>query len=336
MPFTLATCNRRGFGRNLLAAGLSAAGIGGSDWGDANIAATAESANPLGASQLAAAEPSAKPAEGKPIDADRWTLLSDLHIAADLKTEKNGYRPGEQLTMVVEQLLDGSTRPAHVLVNGDCAWRTGEPGDYAGLVRRLGRLTHAGMPVHLTLGNHDRRDAFRTGLAEIRRATSAIETHEVRVIEGPRADFILLDSLEETNALPGRLGRAQLDWLAGALDRRRDKPAILAVHHPPEFLPLPEPMGIIDTWPLLEVIRPRRRVKAVVFGHLHNWTHSRVEGIHYIGLPATAYPFSPDRPVGWVEALLRDAGMTLELRCLDRRHPQQGEKAEFDWRSDRA
>jgi 3',5'-cyclic-AMP phosphodiesterase len=310
MPFTLAACDRRTFARGLLATGLGAAGIG---------AAGVE---------LAAAEPPAKP-----IDADRWTILSDVHVPADPRTERHGFLPAEHLERVVERILAAPTRPAHVLVNGDCAFLTGEPGDYAALVRRLAPIREAGTPIHLTLGNHDRREAFRAVPAVFRGEASPLESHEVAVIETPRVDFFLLDSLDRINELPGRLGKQQLAWLDEGLARAPDKPAVVALHHPPEFVPLPERIGLLDTWPLLEVIGRRLRVKAVLFGHLHNWTHTEIGGVHYIGLPATAYPFAPDRPLGWVEAGLRDDGMKLELRCLDPKHSEHGEQVDFPWRS---
>jgi hypothetical protein len=312
MPFTLAPCDRRTFAKAVLGAGFG----------------LSQAATPF--AEIVGAEPS------KRIDPDRWILLSDVHIAADPRAERNGVRPAEHLRQVVERLLAAKQSPRNALVNGDCAMRTGEPGDYAALVRLLEPLARAGAPIHLSLGNHDRRDSFRAGLARLRGEKSELSSHEVAAIETPRADLFLLDSLEETNQLPGRLGREQLGWLAGALDRSPDKPAIITVHHPPEFLPLPNPMGLIDTWPLLEVIGPRRRVKGVLFGHLHNWTRSQVDGIHYIGLPATAYTFAADRPLGWVEALFRDDGMTLELNCLDPKHAEHGDRVDFSWRRDKA
>ena len=310
MPFTLEACDRRTFARGLLAAGLGTAGFGAIE------------------TELAAADPPAKP-----VDADRWTLLSDIHVPADPRTERHGFRPAENLRQLVERILAAPTRPAHVLVNGDCALLTGEPGDYAAVVRRLTPIRDAGSPIHLTLGNHDRRDAFRAALAMFREGASPLQSHEVAVIETPRVDFFLLDSLERINDYPGRLGKEQLAWLDEALGRSPDKPAILALHHPPEFVPLPERIGLVDTWPLLAVIGRRRRVKAVLFGHLHNWTRTEVGGVHYIGLPATAYPFAANRPLGWVEALLREDGMKLELRCLDLRHAEHGEVVDFPWRN---
>ena len=318
MPFTLEACDRRTFARGLLATGLSATGLGAAGFG------TTEA-------ELAAADPPAKP-----VDPDRWTLLSDIHVPADPSTERDGFRPAEHLGRIVERILAAPTRPAHVFVNGDCAFRTGEPGDYAALVRQFAPIRDAGTPIHLTLGNHDRRDAFRALPAAFRGDASPLESHQVAVIETPRVDFILLDSLDRINELPGRLGKEQLAWLDEALARSPDKPAVIAMHHPPEFVPLPERIGLVDTWPLLAVIGRRRRVKALFFGHLHNWTRTEIGGVHYIGLPATAYSFAANRPLGWVEAVLRDDGMKLELRCLDTRQAEHGELVDFPWRSRRA
>ena len=38
------------------------------------------------------------------------------------------------------------------------------------------------------------------------------------------------------------------------------------------------------------------------------------------------------KPNGWVDAKLAERGVTLELRCLDPKHPQHGKKVELEWR----
>ena len=73
----------------------------------------------------------------------------------------------------------------------------------------------------------------------------ALEGHEVykltddqlaqwkKLVEGPRANWFLLDSLDEPNKTPGVLGDKQVAWLGQALDARANKPAILVAHHNP-------------------------------------------------------------------------------------------------------
>jgi hypothetical protein len=74
-------------------------------------------------------------------------------------------------------------------------------------------------------------------------------------------------------------------------------------------------------------------VKALIFGHTHDWTSEQLEGVHLVNLPPTAYVFTAGRPNGWVDAYVRDDGMSLELRSLDEKHPEHGQKVELKWRA---
>jgi Icc protein len=89
-----------------------------------------------------------------------------------------------------------------------------------------------------------------------------------------------------------------------------------------------------DTKALFDVLRPRRQVKALIYGHSHVWNVGKDEsGIHLINLPPTAYVFQQGQPNGWVQANLRKDGMWLELRCLDQKHAQHGQIVDLQWRA---
>ena len=93
-------------------------------------------------------------------------------------------------------------------------------------------------------------------------------------------------------------------------------------------------IGLKDTVPLLDIIRPRRQVKAYIHGHTHNWKISPDEsGIHFINLPPVAYVFEQGKPSGWVHALIDKGGMSLELRCVDQTHKDHGQKVDLRWRT---
>jgi 3',5'-cyclic AMP phosphodiesterase CpdA len=238
------------------------------------------------------------------------------------------------LSAVVKEVLDYKERPDVALVVGDLAQKQGYTADYATFVDLLRPLREAGLPLHLTLGNHDHRDHFRAGAMDngIRPAGGRI----AEVVALPRANLFILDTLDKTDAVTGTLGADQLAWLAKALDDRPDKPAIIVGHHDPMFEPPPmgkKPMGLTDTAELFQVLEPRRQVKAYVFGHTHAWAVKQHNGIHLVNLPPTSYLFVEGKPSGWVNATLRPDGARLELRCLDPLHPQQGEVADLKWRT---
>ena len=114
-------------------------------------------------------------------------------------------------------------------------------------------------------------------------------------------------------------------------DENANKPALVLVHHQPD--PGTTSGGLKDTEALFQIIRPRQHVKAVVFGHTHDWKVSQdASGIHLINLPPVAYVFKEPQPSGWVRATLDRSGMDLELRCINQTNPRHGEELRLKWR----
>ena len=266
---------------------------------------------------------------------DHLALLADTHIAADRKLDprKQGVI-WERFAQVSQQVVSMSQRPAAVLVNGDCAFRSGEKADYAALVDALKPLRHAGLPIHLGLGNHDDRDNIHAALpADERVAAAPALQRRVMRIRMTHANWYVLDSLDQVNVPPGRLGGDQLAWLARSLDSDADRPAILMMHHQPDERPIEKVSGLLDTAPLLNLIRPRRQVKAVLFGHTHVWKHYERDGIHFINQPATAYAFKKDQPTGWVDARVERGKMRLQLHAISLNHSKDGEVLDLPWRT---
>lgn len=263
-------------------------------------------------------------------DPNRFALLADTHIAADRKLAARGTVMADNLAQVARELVALDTAPAAVLVDGDCAFSTGQSADYATLVELVEPIRQHGLPIHLALGNHDHRERFWEAIPKQDGAPAVARRH-LTVLPAQHANWILLDSLDETNKTPGVLGDEQLGWLARTLDEQPGKPAIVMVHHNPDDRP--KPGGLVETAALFEVLMPRRQVKMLVFGHTHNWNISSREGLHLVNLPPVAYPFAADKPNGWVDLQLSEKAALLTLQCLDKQHLQHGQRVELAWRS---
>ncbi len=271
-------------------------------------------------------------AAARPADPHSWALLSDSHIAADRAKIAREINPTDRLSTVVQEVLAWEKKPAGALVNGDLSLNSGEPGDYATLAELLWPLRAAGIPLHLALGNHDHRENFWTALHQDKRVTAPVGAKQVAIVQSARANWFVLDSLDRTNVTPGVLGAAQLAWLAKSLDAHADKPALVMVHHNPGTGG--NKNGLTETEAFFEILRPRRQVKAYLFGHSHRWSVVPDEsGIHLINLPATSYPFDPVQPTGWVMAHLETNGARLELRAHDTAHAAHGHRHHLQWRS---
>jgi len=265
----------------------------------------------------------------KPIEQNFWALFSDPHIAADRALLHNSVNMSDHFEKVVEEVAALPVSPAGIFVNGDCAFNSGEKNDYATFARALKPLRET--PIHLTLGNHDSREHFLDVLKSEKAAKPPVENKLALMVTAPNVNWFVLDSLDKTLSTPGVLGKPQLDWLAKTLDANAEKPALVMLHHNPGLTA--NVPGLTDTAALLEVIRPRKQVKAYFFGHTHSWSVTQDDsGIHFINLPPTAYVFKEGKPNGWVRATVSDGGMKLELRCLDTTHKQHGEVNDLKWR----
>lgn len=267
----------------------------------------------------------------KRVDPDSWALFSDIHLAADQALIQRGVNMADHFATVSRELLGLSESPAALFITGDCALNSGEKGDYGTVTKLLEPIRAQQMPVHLALGNHDNRERFWEALEDEKSAKRPLADRQVALIRTPRANWFMLDSLEKTLSTPGYLGKEQLDWLAGTLDKNPDKPAIVLVHHNPGIA---ENIGLKDTPAFLDVIRPRKQVKAYIYGHTHTWKIEQdSSGIHFVNLPPVAYVFQEGNPSGWVHAIVEDKKMRLELRCIDTSHKAHGQKVELEWRS---
>jgi 3',5'-cyclic AMP phosphodiesterase CpdA len=280
-----------------------------------------------------------------------WALLSDTHIHASLYEKNQNFHMAANLVTAVSEVVEEGAGAA--IVNGDLARLLGNPEDYERFLELIEPLRRRGIPLHATLGNHDDRSNFRRALAPaVRFPGAAPETTRpsgdggdpgvaargedpeslpdrlASAVEVDGVRWLLLDSLEKVNETRGLLGDTQLRWTLRQLERAPSTPTILFVHHNPET----DNIGLKDTADLLALIRPRRQVKAVFFGHTHTWRRWEDEGIHMVNLPATGYAFKAGEPIGWVLAAPGPEGLEIELRSIGPPHADHGKKIALPWR----
>lgn len=266
-------------------------------------------------------------------DEDLIAILNDPHIgekqAADSPIPLH-------LRTTVDWLLALPKRPACVLINGDLALKDGQPGDYRRFAELIQPLRDAGLPVHLTMGNHDAREVFYEVLSAEKPAQPLVVAKHVTVVQSKRANFFLLDSLQKVMIAPGELGKEQLSWLDKALAGNADRPAVIVAHHNPRLGGDPKdfPGGLIDSEPLWEVLSAHRHVKAYVHGHIHFRSLAKHRDIHIVNTPATSYVGNPQlSTTGWTMARLRDDGMTITTHTHLAEHAWNKQEDVLGWRT---
>ena len=237
---------------------------------------------------------------GKARDRHTFAFFSDTHVAADAALQHGGVNMADNLAACVRELAAWPVKPAAVIVNGDLAFKSGLPEDYA------------------TFGK----------LIELK----SVPQKQAAVFSSDRANWFLLDSLAVTDTAPGEVGPAQFTWLSRELDLRPAKPAIVVCHH---NLQMPgSTTGLKDSAAMEDLFARHPQVKAFVFGHTHNWhVETHASGVHLINLPQTSYPFKAGRPSGWVRCSLARDGAAFELRALDPKHPEHAQGKTLSWRA---
>lgn len=194
--------------------------------------------------------------------------------------------PRERLYAALDSIATEHADAAFVAVTGDLAhW--GEPAAYVVLREALATLP---MPVHLLIGNHDDRAAFRAAFPQ--RPVDA-EGFVQYAFDAGDQRVVCLDT-HEPGVSWGVLCERRAAWLAEALGdaAQAGRPVHLMMHHPPFPVGLPamDRISLRDTGPLREALAPHlRRVRHLYFGHLHRPIAGSWQGVPFSTLRATSH-----------------------------------------------
>jgi 3',5'-cyclic-AMP phosphodiesterase len=104
----------------------------------------------------------------------------------------------------------------------------------------------------------------------------------------PDLTLVVLDS-RVAGGTEGRLGEAQLAWLDEQLAGNADRPAAIALHHPPVAVGFPgmDAIRLADGDRLAGVVRRHPHVARVLAGHLHRVTTATFAGTTVSVAPST-------------------------------------------------
>jgi Icc protein len=252
-----------------------------------------------------------------PDDSKPFLLLqiSDPHIGADWA----GADPDECVLRAVESILDLADRPDALLVSGDLT-QNGAPDEYRRLRDLLAPLD---LEPHVLPGNHDLRGPMREAFG-LPGTGGEPASHVVDL--GPLR-LVCLDSTIP-GAEGGALDEGRVEWLDRALDTDREKPTVIAMHHPPLRTEIPtferiglDPQGRAA---LAEVLVRHCQVVRVVAGHVHRAIVAELAGRAVLTVPSTymqaALDFTApklqmqDDPPGYAIHALRDGSLASHLQ----------------------
>lgn len=265
---------------------------------------------------------------------DEIVILNDIHLTGipEEKIPANAKDDDDHLRTAVKQILALAKKPAAVIINGDLALAIGTAADYAVVRELIAPLRDAGIPVHLTLGNHDVRDIFTQAFPEMKSASDLKEPRHNGLIDLPSTRLILLDTLDQSPGPSGKLGAEQIAWILAKIDEVPTKQVILVGHHNPQVGGDTSHYkgGLTDTADFWPEVAKRPQVKAYIHGHTHEWTQALENGIHIISTIACAYVFNKNtNATGWTSARFNAHGFQLKLNTLETDHAWNGEAKWF-------
>ncbi|WP_179403187.1 phosphodiesterase [Burkholderia guangdongensis] len=217
--------------------------------------------------------------------------ISDLHIKREGQLAYQFVDTASALVRCVAKLNALAPRPDAVLITGDLT-DFGHDDEYRHLRDLLAPLE---MPYYLLIGNHDDRAALRRVFAD-RAELQDGEFVQYALDLGPLR-VLALDS-QVPGASAGDLCDARLAWLAGQLDAARDRPVLVALHHPP-FVSGIAHMDALRLAPdaaakLDALLRRYPNVERVLCGHVHRTMLTRFGGTIAMAVPAPAHQVAFD------------------------------------------
>lgn len=248
------------------------------------------------------------------VDPDFTVMISDLHVGPQDGRDRYRYTR-ERLSKTVSEILLMNPRPKRVVCFGDIALSYGRPEDYALSRPILQRLVDAGVELHMTMGNHDRRSGFLAswpGYAN----RSPVPGRLVEVVDLGHADLVLLDALRGTDdrglsdmgPVDGRIDGEQLKWLKGWLAQAK-RPFFLGSH---QFRDL----TVEGCATPLSLLGESRLAVGWIYGHDHTWcpdmgvaSWARHSILPTLALPSTGLWGD----IGYVKFKTTPAGAVAEL-----------------------
>jgi Icc protein len=231
--------------------------------------------------------------------------LTDLHIREPGRLAYRRVDTSAYFREAVASVLALRQRPHAAVLSGDLT-DFGRAAEYASLAEQLAPLEAAGIALYLMPGNHDERDALRAAFPShaYLGQTAGQPWVQFAVDVGPLR-LLALDTVVPRQS-GGRLDAPRLRWLAEQLDASRDRPVVVAMHHPPfrTLIGHMDAIGLAEGGPELEAIVARHpNVERVICGHLHRAIEVRFGGTIASTSPAPAHQvcldLAPDAASQW-------------------------------------
>ena len=209
--------------------------------------------------------------------------LTDPHLFADRKQTLRGTVTWDSLNQVLDHCLSAGWHAERALVTGDIV-QDDSSDAYQHFVEALSRLE---LPVHCIPGNHDRRPLMRRMLSEPPFDYCAAIDCGPWLVVG-------IDSCVDGHP-GGRVAAEELERLEAEIAASAADHVLVCLHHPliemgSAWL---DSVGLANRSQLLTRLETSDRVRAVLFGHVHQACDRVQDNLRIIGTPSTCRQFLP-------------------------------------------
>jgi 3',5'-cyclic-AMP phosphodiesterase len=210
--------------------------------------------------------------------------VSDCHLFASTEGKLLGLNTQFSLDRVLELVRAEQTHMDLILATGDLS----QDASLEAYTRLDDALSEFGVPTYWIEGNHDKPAPMFEALRDHKAAMGPC------VIERGAWTIIMLDSTIP-GEVPGELYDDDIEFLDRSLKNAAGAHIMVCLHHHP----IPRGCKWLDTQVVasadrfFEVIDRHDRVRAVIWGHVHQEYNGERNGVKLYSVPSTCVQFKP-------------------------------------------
>ncbi len=228
----------------------------------------------------------AAPAEGPSAiqtsaDPIRVLHVTDPHLFADSDSSLRGIVTHTSLQRVLRHIQASDWAADMVAMTGDLI----QDGSHEAYERICESMLPLGLPVYFVPGNHDVRPIMKDALVH----------PDFHYCESVIIGAWLITGIDScmSDSAAGRIDDHEMERLEKVLEDTAAEHVLICLHHPP--LPVGstwlDQVGLRNGDEFLRLISRTGKVRAAIFGHVHQAFEGSHESIQIIGTPSTCRQF---------------------------------------------
>ena len=212
--------------------------------------------------------------------------ITDLHLTENKSTKVRGCSTNKSFEKIVA-FITANENPDFVVSSGDIS-NDGTKKSYIAYKKGIELFE---TPVFTILGNHDNHNNFQSVFGTKLPSVEKITLSETWLM-------IVIDSTS-INKESGQITKQQLLSLRKLIENNKNKSLVICLHHQPIKMGFwIDEVGLENADQFIASIANQSNIKAVLWGHVHHESESKLKSIKMLSTPSTCYQFleSAEKP----------------------------------------